>query len=387
MRLILHIGAEKTGTTTMQEWFCFRRPLLEQYGVYYPTSLGPDSHRLLAVFAMDPAEPDEEFPRLGLHTPEDHRRYCDALRAAFAHEHAAHAHCHTWVISSEHLQSRLVLPEMIERVRAFLAPHFDDIDVVAHLRPQVDVAVSLVSTRTRGGEPFDVAWIAPPPEEERVHFEYDQLIERWESVFGAEAVIVVPYRRKPDLMHVLIDWLGLEAVRPKQKRFRRNESMDWSGIALLNTLMRHDPSSLHEVYAHDWPTYEKLSIGIDAAKRFQAAFEESNQRLIARRRELLPGDLTPDWSAYDKPSNVERLGEAEPFGAVLAYLELRMRAELLIEQCMHCLTQHDLAVVRGDASAPALVARARQLLEQVTENEATVVRIRELRERIAALAP
>ena len=76
IRLLLHIGTEKTGTTTIQH-FCtdHRRELLAQ-GILYPRSLGGPGHKRFAGAllpeslrkdfcpAVDPAGPEDGFRRV-----------------------------------------------------------------------------------------------------------------------------------------------------------------------------------------------------------------------------------------------------------------------------------------------------------------------------------
>lgn len=49
--VILHIGAEKTGTTTIQEFLTLNRERLLAQGVHFPMSVGLKNHTRLAVCA------------------------------------------------------------------------------------------------------------------------------------------------------------------------------------------------------------------------------------------------------------------------------------------------------------------------------------------------
>ena len=52
MRLILHIGSDKTGTTSIQKALSLSRNYLAQKGVLYPQLENSDNHNLLAVSFM-----------------------------------------------------------------------------------------------------------------------------------------------------------------------------------------------------------------------------------------------------------------------------------------------------------------------------------------------
>ena len=73
MKLILHIGTAKTGTTTLQHWFASNRESLQAQGIYYPKSLGKVNHRALSIFAMNPERPDDSFYRNKIFSVADHQ--------------------------------------------------------------------------------------------------------------------------------------------------------------------------------------------------------------------------------------------------------------------------------------------------------------------------
>ncbi|MBS0385276.1 MAG: hypothetical protein JSS00_07995, partial [Proteobacteria bacterium] len=269
MRLLLHIGTEKTGTKSLQTWFAQNREPLRQQGVHYPTSLGDRVHRSLALFAMDPNQPDERFVQEGIQSAVDHQAFCERTFNSFTRECDAFAAIPTWILSCEQLHSRLATQEMVERVKSFLCDRFESIKVIVHLRPQVDLAVSLASTGARGGTRINAAWFAPDPEQE-YYFNYNLSVGWWENVFGENAVTIVPFKRKPNLVKMLIDELSIEdsSMTPVE---RKNEALDWRSIALSNALALYNPSrDFNEVFIDDWPFRERLEIGLELAQRFQS---------------------------------------------------------------------------------------------------------------------
>lgn len=62
MDLIIHIGTEKTGTTSIQNGLHANRDALTQAGIYLPVSLGGHNPRQLATYAMKDGRPDDVFP-------------------------------------------------------------------------------------------------------------------------------------------------------------------------------------------------------------------------------------------------------------------------------------------------------------------------------------
>lgn len=53
MRIFLHIGAEKTGTSSVQRFFSRNREALKAAGYLYPASAGNENHMALAAAAQN----------------------------------------------------------------------------------------------------------------------------------------------------------------------------------------------------------------------------------------------------------------------------------------------------------------------------------------------
>ena len=58
---------------------------------------------------------------------------------------ASTSNCKRWIISSEHLQSRLTTDEEIHRLYQLLKELFNEITIVLYIRNPVDTAISLLS--------------------------------------------------------------------------------------------------------------------------------------------------------------------------------------------------------------------------------------------------
>jgi hypothetical protein len=177
MKLILHIGTAKTGTTTLQHWFASNRESLRAQGIYYPQSLGKVNHRKLSVFAMNRVNSDRYSHKNEISSVEDYQIFKSNLTRDFEQEYAENSEINTWVISNEHLHSRLTKIEMINQVKQFLSDKFEEIEVLVHLRPQVDLAVSLASTATRAGNIVNYSCFSQQIKSDH-YYNYDRLIEK-----------------------------------------------------------------------------------------------------------------------------------------------------------------------------------------------------------------
>ena len=112
-RVDLHIGLEKTGTTTIQEAMHASRQRLAGHGILYPTSLGQANHTALAVVGRDDDVVDDLRQRRGLRSPDAVRSFRDAIGQELEQEVAAAA-AHTVVVSGEHCSSRLTTDREVE---------------------------------------------------------------------------------------------------------------------------------------------------------------------------------------------------------------------------------------------------------------------------------
>lgn len=191
-RLVLHVGTEKTGTTSIQGALAASREDLAREGILFPKSLGPINHTWLVTACLD----DGVFDNVKAHVLASKRtsewRYRKAIERRLRRELARNPAWRVLVVSSELIHSRLTSPTEIERLFGFLAPLVDEIVVIAFLRRQDRLAVSRFSSVLRAGHADfegifeDLAphcYLGLPPD--RVlddmghYYDYKELIERF----------------------------------------------------------------------------------------------------------------------------------------------------------------------------------------------------------------
>ena len=391
MKLYLHIGTEKTGTTTLQDWFAENWEALRTQGVYYPKTLGLQAHRNLSIFVRDAARPGEAALKKNIYSVEDHQAFASKLTKSFNDEYAENAGVANWVISDEQLQSHLTRIGMVKRVKQFLGDKFTDIEVLVHLRPQIDIAVSAASSTAKFGGSVKSAKFVYPTASDLFH-DYDLSVEWWETVFGASNVTIVPYKKQPCMVSLLIDKLGLER-KSLTAIERKNVAIDWRAMVLTNAISfpryNEDKTVNHnrQVFIDDMPNEERLQIGLSIARQFQSRFDESNNRLIGRRRELSAGDLDPDWTDYDDHPNIHYLDDSPVFSEQLDYLVKRFNWELNLERCKTKLAECEGALAqRNRSGARGFLINAKELAGRIPENLPMQSRLERTTKRIEALA-
>ncbi|MCX7384932.1 MAG: hypothetical protein NT133_26735, partial [Alphaproteobacteria bacterium] len=203
-RCILHIGTEKTGTTSLQRFLALNRAALMAQGVYVPASLAPAeppgslNHSDLAALALaDWRLEDRLRHQRGITTLDNLVQFRTDTAAAFAAEiAAAPAECDTLLLTSEHCHSRVLLLHEVARLYEFLAPFAVGYEVVVYLRPQHDLAMSQYGMQLLAGEtgaemlpplpyPADYAMARTT---DAAYFDYGRLLSRWAAIFGRAAV-------------------------------------------------------------------------------------------------------------------------------------------------------------------------------------------------------
>ena len=198
MRCILHIGTEKTGSTTLQQTLRENRPLLNENGIFYSVAAGHQFSRELAECFI-PFDQDSDFTRKrGLSDPNSHSRWCaEKLDEVRGEIDTVRTQFNSYVLSCEHFSSRLLTQEAVAALGGFLSTQFAEIRVVCYLRRQDLMAVSRFNENLKAGfTTTDLATVNPLAPLPRL-FDYASLIERWSNTFGRDAIqirIVEPER-------------------------------------------------------------------------------------------------------------------------------------------------------------------------------------------------
>ena len=137
MKLVLHIGHAKTGTTALQNGLYDNRDFLAQYGVLYPQP--PDSttnHGALTGVVLDP----NRWSRKIVNQQQSKRN--SLIKAAGAilrqiSDAAESDQFHTVVLSSEYF-FRDLSREEVDRVRATITELFSTVHIIAYVRHPLD---------------------------------------------------------------------------------------------------------------------------------------------------------------------------------------------------------------------------------------------------------
>lgn len=189
MKLILHIGTEKTGTTSIQKYLYQNRDLLEENGIYIPKSFGNINHRSIPGYCKRSDKFDDFHIASGILTKEERKSFEKEFENSIKNEFKTiPKHIHTVIISSEHFHSRLLFQDEIDNVKKLFEPFFKEIKIVVYLRRQIDLATSLYSTELKSGNvvPEINIFIKKRCLAQSHYFNYEKFLSLWECTFGKE---------------------------------------------------------------------------------------------------------------------------------------------------------------------------------------------------------
>jgi hypothetical protein len=243
-KLILHIGTEKTGTSTLQKYLSENRLGLLQQGFLYPISTSGTDHYKIALAFYDAFKDDDLAKIIHVYSESEWEKF----RIDFLYdlkEQFKKNQCHTTIISCEHLHSRLLSPSEKLRIKFFFEEcGFDEIRIVVYIREQVSLANSLYSTAVcYGFTGIDI----PGPDDPHINClcDHKKTIESWSSVFGLNNLIVRLY--DPDRQSsfsTVVDFLSLfPDLNTTLFKFvtESNMSLSCTGISIIRRINELEP--------------------------------------------------------------------------------------------------------------------------------------------------
>lgn len=189
MKIIFHIGTEKTGSKSIQEFLYLNRKEFKKQKITSLRSLGLKNHQKIAVLCMDQQKADAYTNEHNVDDIVNRQHWKDNLSKKI---HKELEYCGKWastvIISSEHLHSRLSTSHEIQRLKSIFDEFATEYQVVFYLRRQDQLSVSLDSTRVRlyGSSSSVLHQI----KKNKQYYNYFQLYRLWESVFKKNQITI-----------------------------------------------------------------------------------------------------------------------------------------------------------------------------------------------------
>ena len=239
-RIWLHIGTEKTGTTSIQSFLKNNRDALVQLGTVVPVSAGRQNHLALTGYAQADATIDDVRIAHAVRTPDEVPPYRARVEQELFAELADVKG--QVVLTNEHLSSRLRTRPEIARLKVLLDRIAPRTTVVVYLRNQVDFLASWYSTSVKAGSILPM--VRPLPLTVAEMMDYAKLLADWSAVFGRDNVVARRFVTADfpdgDLIADFAGVIGLDAAGlPRPERL--NEALDVECLAFLRQFNRHVP--------------------------------------------------------------------------------------------------------------------------------------------------
>jgi hypothetical protein len=318
--LYLHIGTEKTGTTSIQRFLKANRELLGRNGILYPAAPGEQNHLGLTVAALEDKKTGPLRKIFEVRTREELRKFREALTRDLAEELKVRPYTKA-VMSGEHCSSRLVSDSEVERLKGMLSPLFDRIFIVIYIRRQDDYLLSTYSTTIKSGRTRPL--VVPTGKRVQTRYDHWQLISRWARAFGKESILCRKYE-KPSLKggDVILDFLDathIDQNLPFERPESLNESLDANTLEFLRLFNKHVPrfvaNELNKARDNVVPLLGEISKGPLATlseedlKRFMSQFLDSNRQVAI---EYFGGEASGSDDPLFAPRADERERTREP---------------------------------------------------------------------------
>jgi hypothetical protein len=372
-RAFLHIGLEKTGTTSLQAFLKANESLLNENGFSY---LCDDSKPYV--------EGDGHFPIAACFLPQcpdfvSPAKYRPASEVLHSLKSDVELSPYDVILSCEHFSSRLRDASALISLRESLSSR--KVTVMVYLRRQDDMALATYSTAVISGrrEPFSVEAVARPTNR---RYNYLKVSKLWASVFGWDHLVLLPYdRARLQGGDVRSDFLGRLGIPKDRFRFGENAnvSLQSSQIELLREVNQHldafgagdrrsyDVSQhARRIVLEHLPSSEQPGSVLTTAdrQRILEAFSQSNAALADKANDA---QFLSEWAS---PSSVQL--DHEP-GFVSASAEsLAELVARLAKAIADALVQRETLV--GEMQSNALRRDDRiRVLEQVLAQRETLV--------------
>lgn len=270
---LIHIGVEKTGTTTIQHNLYENRHILKKNGIAILESTGGINNIKIASWCYHLQRVDGHIIRFGITNTEERIKWRKNFRNELADRlNSLPADIRKVIISGEHFHSRLITPEEVQTLKELLAPYFQKFVILVYLRRQDQLAMSAFSTSCKSGY-LPNPLFQPGIKADAPYYNYHQLLQRWAAVFGKENIAVKIFE-KDRLFNqdVLLDFYEFAEIKHKSWGLKNYGSHNarLSGPAALvsSRFLKYFPGYTREAYNQE---NEKTNKALIAA--FESKYE------------------------------------------------------------------------------------------------------------------
>lgn len=354
-RIIIHVGAEKTGSSAIQ--YCLRhiQDQLHAKGFHFAKSPGEMNNRELASCCIDTGFDDDQLVSLGI----TDQPSLEAFRASVTnslHEEISSlpSYIHTIIASSEHFHSRLRTHSSIIKLKEIFEIYKSETTVSFYVREQAAMCESFYSTVLKAGGLERWAHHAAKCTPANGYYNHLETYRLWESIFGATSIVTRVHQERPHspCYNAVDDFLVNTLKEPELVTFihsvrgetrTNNQSLTPEGIETMHALntiflaMSKDTPlrSLRQQVAANISSRmrgQSCLMSGDEYKQIYDSFKRSNAEL----RQACLNEIDSDLFPYLPPGNMSKpfagpatsaIGHDQHVSAELAALILEIFAE------------------------------------------------------------
>jgi hypothetical protein len=282
-RIVIHIGAEKTGSTTIQNFLFLNRYILKDAGIYFAQSPGKKNHSMIPKLLTSAVNNVEQ----GKVNDFREKKIIEIKTKILKEIYSEAVGCHTLIISSEHFHSKIKTQQEISRLKEIL-PDSDKVEILFYIRRQDRVCLSLYSTKVGAGSTKDFKFPSVNRNRLPYRYDYNAAYELWSNSFGVGSVKVNIFdnivQHKNGLLKHLCAYLGINEDSHTITGEVENRSLDVNGLYLMKMVNRMGIGrtefiKIRRIILSNFTQGEKFRPLKDEAVNFQQKFHFSNAEL------------------------------------------------------------------------------------------------------------
>lgn len=243
MEAVIHIGSEKTGSTSLQNFLMISRSMLKDRGILYPSSLHSSSNTSQWPLALAASLSYADFADLlsaeGIDNFSQTHSFAKNIPRLLKHE-IMESSASRMIVSSEHLSSRIHSKHEVYRVREILEyAGVRRSTIIFYLRHPLLVAASQVSTIVKSG--YYVDFSSDILVTLMSQYRPDHIIKIWSDVFEPSNICVRVYlkdtRSNWDIIDDFLSYYDLEIEFEQERDL--NQSLSLDSLMCLNQCIRY----------------------------------------------------------------------------------------------------------------------------------------------------
>lgn len=297
MHCVIHLGTEKTGTTSIQKALSANRSLLDNHNVLVGWPEDLQNSRYLSLGSSDTR--DEFWDWKNWQSLDQKNDYVNAAIQWLDFQIASNpGRFRLAVFSSEHFHSRVREESQFSWLRNFFLSRFQSVHFVCYLRPQDDLLTSLYSTTLRNGSARSLESFQRAVQKDDYYFNYEAMLERWTDAFPSATFSVREYQASSvEDWDVVSDFFevaqlpssGHDPGKPVLRENRRFSTVQIGLFRILNLFLRRNKSRSHLSQQGLWTAILRAIEQSNALSRMgtsrrvlhtlQAKYREGNLRI------------------------------------------------------------------------------------------------------------